>query len=54
MPLQGKKGVSFKNFPSLNHLMMAGLGSGLSRPEEYQRADHLAVEVIDSIVEFIR
>jgi len=51
--LQGKKGVSFKSFPSLNHLMMAGFSSGLSRPEEYQRADHLAVEVIDSIVEFI-
>jgi len=49
--LQGKKGVVFKSFPALNHLMMAG--SGPSTPEEYMRPDHVDQAVVEAIVDFI-
>ncbi|KJS84278.1 MAG: hypothetical protein JM58_11290 [Peptococcaceae bacterium BICA1-8] len=51
--LDGKNGVIFKSFPSLNHLMMAGTGPGLSKPEEYQTPGHVAEEVIEAIVGFV-
>jgi len=33
--------------------MMAGTGSGLSKPEDYQTPGHVAEEVIEEIVKFV-
>ena len=51
--LKGKKDVTFKSFPSLNHLMMTGTGTGISKPDEYQIEGHVTEEVIDAIVKFV-
>lgn len=55
--LSGRNGVKLETFPELNHLMMTGSGSPrvgtLSTPEEYNVADHVSVEVIQAILEFV-
>ena len=60
--LSGRNGVVLKSFPALNHLMMTGGGDGtegaesggLSTPEEYNVANHVDAEVIQSILEFVK
>ena len=50
--LRGKKGVSFKTYPKLNHLFIAGEGKSL--PAEYEKTGHVVDEVIDDIVRWIK
>ncbi len=50
--LARRKDVSFKSYPSLNHLFMEGKGK--SRPEEYGSAGHVAREVIDDVAAWIK
>ena len=49
--LKGRPAVSFKSYPSLNHLFMSGKGPSL--PDEYQRPGHVAEEVIADIASWI-
>jgi len=49
--LKQKKNASFKLFPKLNHLFIAG--EGKSTPQEYMIEGHVEKEVIDSIVQWI-
>lgn len=59
--LGSRPDVEFRSFPGLNHLMMPGEGegeatgdgAGLSGPEEYEVAGHVAPEVVDAIAAFI-
>ena len=45
--LAGQEGVSFKAYPELNHLFIAGTGK--STPEEYSQPGNVAQIVIDDI-----
>lgn len=49
--LSGKKNVSFKSYPKLNHLFIAGKGK--PTPGEYTEPGHVAKQVIVDIVAFI-
>ena len=49
--LDGKKGVTFKTYPALNHLFMAGEGKSL--PAEYEKPGHVPVDVINDIAAWI-
>jgi len=49
--LAGRANVAIREWPSLNHLFMAG--EGKSRPEEYYRPSHVDGEVIDAIATFV-
>jgi len=49
--LAGRKNVTLKSYPALNHLFMAGEGKSL--PAEYAKPGHVAPEVIDDIARFI-
>lgn len=55
--LAGRDDVTFRSFPGLNHLMMAGEGEvspeGWGGPEEYDVPGHVAPEVVDAIAEFV-
>ncbi|NCD21218.1 MAG: alpha/beta fold hydrolase, partial [Actinobacteria bacterium] len=51
--LGSRPDVEFRSFPELNHLMMPGEGEGLSVPEDYEVAGHVAPEVVDAIAAFI-
>lgn len=50
--LAGRKTATFKSYPKLNHLFIAG--EGQSKPEEYAKAGHVAPEVIDDIAGWIK
>ncbi|MFM7148639.1 MAG: dienelactone hydrolase family protein, partial [Gemmataceae bacterium] len=50
--LHGRPNVTMKSYPDLNHFFMEGKGK--SRPEEYQRAGHVAEKVIVDIVKWIK
>jgi len=50
--LATKSNVTFKSYPSLNHLFIAG--TGRSMPSEYERAGHVDERVIEDITEWIR
>ena len=50
--LAGRKDVTFKSYPKLNHLFMAG--EGKSKPEEYGKAGHIPGEVIEDIAGWIK
>ncbi|MGE0480628.1 MAG: alpha/beta hydrolase family protein [Phycisphaerae bacterium] len=50
--LKDRKGVTFKVYESLNHLMMAG--EGKSAPVEYQKTGHVDEAVIRDVTEWIR
>lgn len=50
--LAGKGNVTFKTFPNLNHLFMAGSGPG--NPAEYEVASHVAPEVIAEIAGWVK
>ena len=49
--LAGRAGTSFKTYPGLNHLFLAGVGPSL--PAEYQRPGHVAEEVIHDIAAWV-
>ncbi len=49
--LAGKKGASLRSYPLLNHMFMGGVGP--SRPEEYERQDHVDEGVLRDIAEWI-
>lgn len=46
------KHVTFRRYPDLNHLMIAGKGP--SRPQEYQQAGHVDAAVIHDVAQWIR
>jgi fermentation-respiration switch protein FrsA (DUF1100 family) len=50
--LAGRRDVTFKSYPSLNHLFVAGTGK--SGPAEYARPAHVAQEVVDDIAAWVR
>jgi dienelactone hydrolase len=47
-----RKDVRLKSYPKLNHLFMAG--EGKAKPVEYEKAGHVAQEVVDDIVRWIK
>lgn len=49
--LAGRKDVSFKAYPDLNHLFMAG--EGKATPEEYGRPGHVAEKVVEDVAGWI-
>ena len=49
--LAGHPNVTIRDFPSLNHLFIAG--EGKSRPQEYEIPGHLDPSVIDTIANFL-
>jgi fermentation-respiration switch protein FrsA (DUF1100 family) len=50
--LGGRKGATLKSYPRLNHLFVEG--EGKSRPQEYQKAGHVAREVVDDIAAWVK
>jgi hypothetical protein len=49
--LAGRKDTTFKSYPKLNHLFMAG--EGKSSEEEYKKPGHVAPETIDDLAKFL-
>jgi len=50
--LDGRKNVTFKSYPALNHLFVEGVGK--AKPAEYIAAGHVAEGVITDIAEWIK
>jgi dienelactone hydrolase len=50
--LDGRAGVTFRTYPALNHLFVAGQGPSL--PAEYAAPNHVAAEVVMDIARWIR
>jgi fermentation-respiration switch protein FrsA (DUF1100 family) len=50
--LGSKPNVTFKSYPSLNHLMIAGTGKSL--PAEYNTPGHVDRQVVDDIAAWIK
>jgi dienelactone hydrolase len=50
--LSGRKNVTLKSYPKLNHLMMPG--EGKSTPEEMMRSGHVDPEVVEDIAAWIK
>ena len=49
--LGGKTSATFRVYPALNHLFMAGTGP--ATPDDYMKPAHVAREVIDDIAEWV-
>lgn len=49
--LAGRRDVTFKSYPKLNHQFVAG--EGRSGPEEYGKPGHVAAEVVGDIAAFV-
>lgn len=49
--LAGREDVTFREYPALNHLLIAGSGQG--RPAEYSEPGHVAPEVVTDLAEWI-
>jgi hypothetical protein len=49
--LASHKDVRFKSYPKLNHLFMEG--EGKAKPSEYEKAGHVAAELLDDIGRWI-
>jgi hypothetical protein len=49
--LAGRKDTTFKSYPALNHLFIAG--EGPSSEEEYKKPGHVAAETIDDLAKFL-
>jgi dienelactone hydrolase len=49
--LSSKSNVSFKLYPTLNHLFM--FGKGRSTPQEYRKAGHVSLQVIKDVVNWV-
>jgi hypothetical protein len=50
--MHDKKQVSFKSYPSLNHLFIEGKGPSI--PKEYTQAGNMYEEVINDIVNWVK
>jgi dienelactone hydrolase len=50
--LSGRKDVTFKTWPALNHLFVPGEGPGAAA--EYRKPGHVAPEVVDEIAKWIK
>ena len=50
--LQGRKTVTFKSYPRLNHLFLEG--EGISGPAEYENVGHVEQEVIEDIARWLK
>jgi dienelactone hydrolase len=50
--MKDKKQVSFKSYPSLNHLFIEGKGP--SMPKEYTQAGNMSEEVVNDIVNWLK
>jgi dienelactone hydrolase len=50
--LAPRKDATLKSYPKLNHLFMEG--EGKSKPGEYNKAGHVAKEVVDDIAEWVK
>jgi hypothetical protein len=50
--LQGRKSVTFKSYPRLNHLFLEG--EGISGPAEYENVGHVEQEVIEDIARWLK
>jgi dienelactone hydrolase len=50
--LAKRPNVDFKSYPKLNHLFMEG--EGKAKPAEYEKAGHVAREVVDDITAWIK
>jgi len=50
--LSGKSNVSFKSYPTLNHLFLEGVGK--STPDEYMEEKHIPDYVMDDMAEWIK
>jgi dienelactone hydrolase len=50
--LAGKSNATLRRFANLNHLFMDGTGK--ATPEEYQKAGHVAKDVIDVLAEWLK
>jgi len=49
--LEGSNKVTFKLYPELNHLFIAGKGK--SSPSEYEKGGYVAEEVVSDIAEWL-
>ena len=49
--LAGRKDVTLRSYPALNHLFVAGTGP--SNQDEYKKPGHVAAEVVDDIAKFM-
>ena len=49
--LEQRKDVTFRSYPALNHLFVAG--EGKSSPAEYQKPAHVSGDVIDDIAKWV-
>ncbi len=52
--LAARKNATFKNYPDLNHLFMAGKEKGKSKPSEYSRQSHVAQEVVEDVAAWVK
>ena len=50
--LAGCKRVTFKSYPTLNHLFMEGKGK--AKPQEYDRAGHVAEELVNDLAGWMK
>jgi dienelactone hydrolase len=50
--LAGRKDVTFRNYPALNHLFVAG--EGPSTEPEYRKPGHVSQEVVDEIAKWVK
>lgn len=50
--LAARDNVTFKSYPNLNHLFIAGKGK--SQPAEYQKAGNVAEEVVQDIAKWVK
>jgi dienelactone hydrolase len=50
--LAGRKNITFKSYPNLNHLFMEGKGK--AKPSDYDKAGHVASEVVDDIAAWVK
>jgi hypothetical protein len=50
--LQGRKTVTFKSYPRLNHLFLEG--EGISGPAEYENVGHVGQEAIEDIARWLK
>ena len=50
--LKDRRNATLKSYPKLNHLFMEGTGK--AKPAEYDKAGHVAQEVVDDIARWIK
>jgi len=51
LALGGRKDVTLKSYPALNHLFIEGQGKSV--PAEYQKPGHVAAETINDIAQWV-